>query len=118
MIQGTNADQDKRFSDKEKKLMKSMKFEDSLLKKVSIVLIFFQKRKFSPACNFWYSWSRINGTTKINEILYTAMWIRIVHMRIRIHKIWWMRIQIQIQDSKITKLISTHLLIIRKKIYF
>ena len=41
MIQGTNADQDKRFSDKEKKLMKSMKFEDSLLKKVG----FFPKKK-------------------------------------------------------------------------
>ena len=43
MIQGTNADQDKRFSDKEKKLMKSMKFEDSLLKKVG----FFPKKKQS-----------------------------------------------------------------------
>ena len=54
MIQGTNADQDKRFSDKEKKLMKSMKFEDSLLKKVSIVLIFFLKRigNFHPPAIF------------------------------------------------------------------
>jgi len=35
-FRGTNADQDKRFSDKEKKLMKSMKFEDSLLKKIDM----------------------------------------------------------------------------------
>jgi serine/arginine repetitive matrix protein 1 len=33
-FQGTNADQDNRFSDKEKKLLKQMKFEEILSKKV------------------------------------------------------------------------------------
>ena len=33
-FQGTNADQDNRFSDKEKKLLKQMKFEEVLSKKV------------------------------------------------------------------------------------
>ena len=37
LFQGTNADQDNRFSDKEKKLLKQMKFEEILSKKVSIV---------------------------------------------------------------------------------
>ena len=35
--QGTNADQDNRFSDKEKKLLKQMKFEEILSKKVMII---------------------------------------------------------------------------------
>ena len=35
-FQGTNADQDNRFSDKEKKLLKQMKFEEVLSKKVAI----------------------------------------------------------------------------------
>lgn len=34
VLQGTNADQDNRFSDKEKKLLKQMKFEEILSKKV------------------------------------------------------------------------------------
>ena len=34
--QGTSADQDNRFSDKEKKLLNSMRFEDSLAKKVDM----------------------------------------------------------------------------------
>ena len=34
LFQGTSAAQDNRFSDKEKKMMKQMKFADSLLKKV------------------------------------------------------------------------------------
>ena len=34
MFQGTSADQDNRFSDKEKKLLKQMKFEESLLVKI------------------------------------------------------------------------------------
>lgn len=34
--QGTNLNQDSRFSDKEKKLMKSMKFSDELGKKVDM----------------------------------------------------------------------------------
>ena len=38
-FQGTNADQDNRFSDKEKKLLKQMKFEDILSKKVRKLLI-------------------------------------------------------------------------------
>ena len=33
-MQGTTAEQDKRFSDKEKKLLKTMKFEESLSQKV------------------------------------------------------------------------------------
>lgn len=35
-FQGTTADQDNRFSDKKKKLMKSMKFNDGLEKKVCL----------------------------------------------------------------------------------
>ena len=42
-----------------------------------------------------------------------VMWIRIDRMRIRIREIWWM--QIQIQNNKITILISTHLLKVKKK---
>ena len=34
MFQGTSADQDNRFSDKEKKLLKQMKFEESLTTKI------------------------------------------------------------------------------------
>lgn len=40
-VQGTTADQDNRFSDKKKKLMKSMKFNDGLEKKVSYKLCLF-----------------------------------------------------------------------------
>lgn len=40
-FQGTTADQDNRFSDKKKKLMKSMKFNDGLEKKVSYKLCLF-----------------------------------------------------------------------------
>ena len=36
LLQGTSADQDNRFSDKEKKLLNSMRFEDSLAKKVDM----------------------------------------------------------------------------------
>ena len=35
-FQGTSADQDNRFSDKEKKLLKQMKFEDALSTKVEM----------------------------------------------------------------------------------
>ena len=35
-LQGTSSDQDNRFSDKEKKLLKTMKFEDNLVKKVDM----------------------------------------------------------------------------------
>jgi len=35
-FRGTSADQDNRFSDKEKKLMNSMRFEESLAKKVDM----------------------------------------------------------------------------------
>ena len=35
-VQGTSADQDNRFSDKEKKLLKQMKFEDVLLTKIDM----------------------------------------------------------------------------------
>lgn len=35
-FRGTSADQDGRFTDKEKKLLKTMKFEDALDKKVVI----------------------------------------------------------------------------------
>ena len=42
------------------------------------------------------------------------MWIRINHMRIRIRKILWMRIQ----DNKITKLITNHHLKVKKKYFF
>ena len=35
-FQGTSADQDNRFSDKEKKLLKQMKFEDSLANKIEM----------------------------------------------------------------------------------
>ena len=40
-----------------------------------------------------------------------VVWIRIDCMRIRIHKIWWMRIRIQV--NKIPKLISKHLLTLK-----
>lgn len=49
-FQGTTADQDNRFSDKKKKLMKSMKFNDGLEKKVSYKLCLFnwsRKKKIS-----------------------------------------------------------------------
>ena len=36
LTQGTSADQDNRFSDKEKKLLNSMKFDESLGKKVDM----------------------------------------------------------------------------------
>ena len=36
IFQGTTTDQDNRFSDKEKKLLKTMKFEDILTKKVDM----------------------------------------------------------------------------------
>ena len=36
VLQGTSADQDNRFSDKEKKLLKQMKFEDALSTKVEM----------------------------------------------------------------------------------
>ena len=45
-----------------------------------------------------------------------VMWIRIDQMRIRIHKIWTM--QIQIQDNKIINLISANLLKVKKKNIF
>lgn len=48
-LQGTTADQDNRFSDKKKKLMKSMKFNDGLEKKVSYKLCLFnwsRKKRF------------------------------------------------------------------------
>ena len=38
-LKGTTAEQDNRFADKKKKLMKSMKFADNLDKKVSIQVI-------------------------------------------------------------------------------
>merc|ERR1711913_130964 len=38
-FRGTSADQDNRFSDKEKKLMKQMKFEDILAKKVDMTKV-------------------------------------------------------------------------------
>ena len=44
------------------------------------------------------------------------MWIWINCLRIRIYKIWWMRIRIQ--NNKITKLISNNLLKSRKKYIF
>ena len=37
MLQGTSAEQDNRFSNKEKKLMREMKFSDNLAKKVGTV---------------------------------------------------------------------------------
>ena len=39
--QGTSADQDNRFSDKEKKLLNSMRFEESLAKKVDMKKVIF-----------------------------------------------------------------------------
>ena len=37
-FRGTTADQDNRFSDKEKKLLKTMKYEESITTKVRMVL--------------------------------------------------------------------------------
>jgi len=51
-------------------------------------------------------------------VSYAVMWIHIDRIRIRIHKIWWIRIQIRIQYNKITKSISNHLLKVKKKNYF
>lgn len=43
-LQGTSADQDTRFSDKEKKLLKQMKFSESLNAKVTyLFLLIFSK---------------------------------------------------------------------------
>lgn len=41
-LQGTTASQDTRFSDKEKKLLKQMKFGDSLTQKVIDIFYFFK----------------------------------------------------------------------------
>jgi len=38
-FRGTSADQDNRFSDKEKKLLKTMKFEDVLTKKIDMTKV-------------------------------------------------------------------------------
>ena len=51
-----------------------------------------------------------------NQILYLllilwVMWIRIDCMRIRIHKVWWLRIQV----NKITNLMSIQLFNVKKK---
>lgn len=45
LFQGTTASQDTRFSDKEKKLLKQMKFGDSLTQKV-IDIFYILKREF------------------------------------------------------------------------
>ena len=50
--QGTNADQDARFADKKKKLMKSMKFADQLEKKV---LLCHSDFEFARVCCVSYS---------------------------------------------------------------
>ena len=39
LLQGTTADQDNRFSDKEKKLLKTMKYEESITTKVRTLLM-------------------------------------------------------------------------------
>ena len=46
-------------------------------------------------------------------IIKSVMWIRIYRMRIRLRKIWSLRIRIQ--DNRITKFISNHLLKVKKK---
>jgi len=51
-----------------------------------------------------------------SDMLPPVMWIRIGRMRIRIQKIWSMRIRIQ--DNKITNLISNNLLKVKKKNIF
>jgi len=39
-VQGTSSDQDNRFSDKNKRLMKTMKFADAIAKKVMCMILF------------------------------------------------------------------------------
>lgn len=47
-LQGTNQEQDTRFSDKEKKLMKQMKFGDCLNRKVIIIFVWFATKQKLP----------------------------------------------------------------------
>lgn len=68
---GTNADQDNRFTDKEKKLLKQMKFENALETKVC-----WKKQKFLLTYIFKIDLSKVNVsvikpwiTYKLNEIL-------------------------------------------------
>ena len=60
--QGTSADQDNRFSDKEKKLMNSMRFEESLAKKVDM-------KKVTPFyCQEIFMLPRNVSTTLLHEL--------------------------------------------------
>lgn len=66
---GTHTEQDIRFPDKEKKLLKQMKFEDVLEKKVSVltsfVCVFSSRTKcslFSPLC-FDLRWTAPRSTS-------------------------------------------------------
>ena len=52
---------------------------------------------------YFYGLSIISKKGIIASEISTVMWIRIDCMRLRIHKIWWMRIRIRIQTNKITK---------------
>ena len=61
-LQGTSADQDNRFSDKEKKLMNSMRFEESLAKKVDM-------KKVTPFyCQEIFMLPRNVSTTHLHEL--------------------------------------------------
>lgn len=48
VLQGTSAEQDNRFSNKDKKLMKEMKFAESLAKKVRLLLVFYEVSSVGP----------------------------------------------------------------------
>ena len=69
-VQGTSADQDNRFSDKEKKLMNSMRFEESLAKKVDM-------KKVTPFyCQEIFMLPRNVSTTLLHELQFWRWWRR------------------------------------------
>ena len=54
-LQGTSAEQDNRFSDKEKKLLKQMRFADHLSKRVSYINYLHSKINY---CDFIFIFSK------------------------------------------------------------
>ena len=84
LLQGTSADQDNRFSDKEKKLLNSMRFEESLAKKVDmkkvsdspyIIYSSCFPKTFSPhpsmSCIFGIVPKLFNFTFNVNQTQFT-----------------------------------------------
>ena len=63
-----------------------------------------------------YNVNRCRTLNEYKRNSWSVMWIRINRMRLRIHKIWSLRIRIQ--NNKITKSISNYLLRVKKKNIF